>query len=309
MKLRIKRLSQQRQKGQVIPYVAFLLLILTAAALIVFDLGYLVNSRIKAQNAADAAALAAVAVKVNKHHSEALVRAGMTQESYAAQSYIRAAQAALVRAQINGGRSVDNGTGIPEFPGSVKKTLQDLKKAYKRDTNRAYRHAVKLHRTSLALQAYHDWLGEKAPTAVREAAQVAYAINIQGYDDMSDPILQKNIQNVLNSNGALVENQGGGSGGGAGTEVGGFIYAAEAASGSGNFGKTFVEFPLQVKASEGGSALLNYLKSFELTSNAAAQLLNQGDTPLSGALADVSMKWYSPRLMAIQGNIPTDVAH
>ena len=98
----MKHSQLSRQGGQVIPYVAFMILILTAAGLIVFDIGYLINSRIQSQNAADAAALAAVSVKINKHHVDTLVRAAMTQESIIAQAEIRAAQATALKAFFKG---------------------------------------------------------------------------------------------------------------------------------------------------------------------------------------------------------------
>ncbi|HEY9840980.1 MAG: pilus assembly protein TadG-related protein [Candidatus Sericytochromatia bacterium] len=297
------------QRGQVIPYVAFLILILTAAALVVFDIGYLINSRIQSQNAADAAALAAVAVKIDKHHLDTLMRAAMTQEALMSQAEIRAAQAVALQAFLKGKATPtvielpgpDNPNPAPQ-PQPV--NLSPEKAAYRLHVNGAYKHAVKLQRERLALQAWYRWLARRAPTAVREAARVGYALNMQGYDDLNDAILRQNIDSVLASNDDLLENNPGTN-----SDLGGFIYAAEAARVKGVFGKTFVELKTQMKASDGGAALLSYLKNFELTSSAAAQLLRrEGDTPLT-ALSYVAMHWYSPHLMAIEGENPVKVGH
>lgn len=299
----------QRQQGQVIPYVAFLVLILTAAALVVFDIGYLINSRIQSQNAADAAALSAVAVKINKHHMDTLVRAAMTQESIIAQAEIRAAQAVAMEAFFDGKQTPTvielPGPGSP--PGSTPGMPQPVnlskhKEAYRQHANKAYKHAVKLQRERLALKAWYSWLEKRGPTAVSEAARVGYAVNMQGYDDLNDATLRQNIESVLADEQDILENKSGK------TEVGGFIYRAEAATVEGVFGKSFVEIQTRINASDGGAALLSYLKQFELTSSAAAQLLRrEGDTPLA-ALSFVSMNWYSPYLMAID-DTPGQVGH
>jgi hypothetical protein len=70
-----------------------------------------------------------------------------------------------------------------------------------------------------------------------------------------------------------------------------------------------VELKTHLGASDGGAALLKYLKQFELTSSAAAQILKRenGSTPLSGA-SMVAMNWYSPYLMAIEDE-PGKVGH
>ncbi|MEZ0374952.1 MAG: pilus assembly protein TadG-related protein [Candidatus Sericytochromatia bacterium] len=297
------------QRGQVIPYVAFLILILTAAALVVFDIGYLINSRIQSQNAADAAALAAVAVKIDKHHLDSLMRAAMTQEAIMSQAEIRAAQAVALQAFLKGKATPtvielpgpDNPNPAPQ-PQPV--NLSPEKAAYRQHANGAYKHAVKLQRERLALQAWYRWLARRAPTAVREAARVGYALNMQGYDDLGDATLRQNIESVLADNSELIENKLSGI-----TNVEGFIYADEAARVNGMFGKSFVEIKTRMNASEGGAALLSYLKQFELTSSAAAQLLRrEGDTPLT-ALSYVAINWYSPHLMAIEDENPVKVGH
>lgn len=300
----------ERQRGQVMPYVAFLILILTAAALVVFDIGYLINARIQAQNAADAAALAAVAVKIDKHHMDTLVRAAMTQEAIASQAEIRAAQAVALQAMLKANSSPTvielPGPGAPPVQPSANPVLDQikgLKGAYRQHANLAYKHAVKLQRERLALQAWYKWLARRGPTAVREAARLGYAVNLQGYDDTQDEILRQNIEGVLADDGALAENQA------FAPPLKGITYANEAARVTGMFGKSFVEIQTRMKSSDGGAALLSYLKSFELTSSAAAQLLRSPDETPLGPMSYVAMNWYSPHLMAIEDETPQDVGH
>lgn len=304
MSRRLKNSSYRQQRGQVMPYVAFMIVVLAAAALLVYDIGYMINSRIQAQNAADAAALAAVAVKINKHHMDSLVRGAMTQEAIISQAEIKAAQAVAIQAIVKG----ENTVIIPPTPGQpnpvqpILGEMKDLGDRYRAHANKAYKHAVKLHRERLALQAWYRWLEKRGPTAVREAARLGYALNMQGYDDLNDPTLRQNLENVLVNNSDLLENKGQFG------EVGGFTYANEAAAMKGMFGKSFVEMQTRASSSDGGAALLRYLQQFEMTSNAAAQLLKRPErAQLSPSLIDIN--WYSPYLMAIEGDTPTQVGH
>ena len=297
-----------RQRGQVMPYVAFLIFILAGAAFVVFDIGFMINARIQSQNAADAAALAAVSVKINKHHMDSLLRTAMTQEALMAQSELRAAQAIALQAVLKTEGYTppvitDPQPGQPVTPvDPIKDELMGLGAQYKIRMNRAYKHSVKLHRESMALKAWYKWLEKSAPTAVREAARVGYALNMQGYDDLGNSTQAQNIQEVLASNNDLLESRTG-----VNSNVGGFIYAGEGTSMNGMFGKTFVEHKTRTGASAAGVALLDYLKTFEINSNAAATLKRQDQiTPLGPSLA---MQWYSPYLMAIEGDSPSEVAH
>lgn len=296
--------KRQSQRGQAIPYVAFLILILSAAALVIFDIGRMVNARIQAQNAADAAALAAVSVKVSKHHVDTLMRAAMSQEAMISQAEIRAAQAVALRAFIKG-----NAVGIqppivdPENPppNPLQGQFKELGDRYRAHTNLAYKHAVKLHRERLALQAWYKWLERNGRKATAEAARVGYALNLQGYDNLSDDALRENLENELDKLGDLPENQ-------SLPAIEGFIYAEDAASTNGTFGKSFLELKTRTVSSQAGTALLKYLKQYELRSLAAAQLMRQpGSTPIS-PLSFLAMNWYSPRLMAIEDN-PSEVGH
>jgi len=295
-------------------YVAVLILVLVGGAFAVYDIGRLINARIEFQNAADSAALASVAVKINKHHVDELLRAAMTQEAIIAQAEWRAAQAIIVQMVTDSqGYQPDPNNPNP-FP------FKDYEKRFKAHVNKAYRHITKFHRQRLALDAYYKWLKENGETAVREAAQNAFQANIKGYDDKSDPILSKNLTEVLASNNQLLENR---------EEftypIGGFIYPGEGSNTKGNFGKTYVETKAYGVSTREGNSLLNYFPNFNLNSVAAAQVasskqLKTDDTPV-GNLLDlplpginaltsswININWYSPRLMAVEAQ-PAQVPH
>lgn len=296
--------NKKFQRGQVIPYVAFLILILSASALVIFDIGRLINARIQAQNAADAAALAAVSVKISKHHVDTLLRAAMSQEALIAQAEIRAAQAVALRAFLKGSNTVVVTPIDPENPNPnnpLQGPFKDLGDRYRAHANLAYKHAVKLHRERLALEAWYRWLEKRSPTAVLEAARIAYAANLQGYDDLNNPTLRANLEEELNQLQDLPENQ-------SLPPISGFIYAEDAASRHGTFGKTFLELTTRTVSTQAGAALLKYLQQYELRSSAAAQLIRQPEkTPVS-PMSFLAMNWYSPRLMAIEDQ-PQEIGH
>lgn len=307
---------QSRQRGQVIPYVAIIILVLAASAFVIYDMGRMVNARIQFQNGADAASLAAVAIKINKHHVDTIMRAAMTQEAIQSQAKINAANAVLAQAIFAG---KDNPLGLDPAPiddntklpiGEDAPFLEELKgygAKYAAHANRAYKHAVKLHRERLMLDAYYIWLEKHAATATREAAFLGYLTNIQGYEVSS---LKKNLDHILRKNEHLLENS---KASGNQTNVGGFVYANEGAKPNGTFGKTFVEFEANGMSSRSGSSLIKYFPAqandksgeFKLRSSSASQVvnkeqLNEGRNPINiGSL--LRMNWYSPRLMAIEG--------
>lgn len=288
------------------PYVAVVILLITASAFFVFDMGRIVNARIQSQNAADAAAMAAVAVKINKHHVESIMRGAMAHEALISQLKIRASQAVVIQALFKESNNpividpLDPNTGQPVGP----PLLKDLGDKYRAYADTAYKHAVKMHRENLALMGYTRWLGRQGPTATREAARVAYLSNLQGYDDESDPHLKPNVLDVLANNDDLIENAGGFEE----QNIGGIPYRANGAHIKGMFGKSFVEIKTQMAPGEAGAILLDYLDRFKtLNTSAAARLSSRGTTRTSPK-SKLSLKWYSPYLMRIQ-DAPELVGH
>lgn len=291
------------------PYVAVLILLLVAGTFVVYDIGRLVNARIQFQNATDAAALAGVAIKINKHHVDTLVRAAMTQEAIIAQAEIATAQSIALQAFLKGSSTMsvqplNPDTGQPVGPNPILGDMKEYSTRYKVHANRAYKHAVKFHRERLALEAYYRWLEHNGPTAVREAARVGFLANIQGYDDLGDPSLVDNVEAVLNRDEDMLENR---------REFSipplyGFKYSEDAASEAGMFGKSFAEIKANGIATKSGAALLRYFETFQLNSAAAAQIVNRPDRNSLGPLSAYTMQWYSPHLMAIEKD-PQEVGH
>lgn len=301
------------QQGQAMIYVAILILVLVGGAFAVYDIGRLINSRIQFQNAADSASLSAVAVKINKHHVDELLRAAMTQEAIIAQAEWRAAQAVIIQMVTDAPAYQPDPNNPAPFP------FKDYEKRFKAHVNKAYRHITKFHRERLALDAYYKWLKENGQTGVREAAQLAFQANIKGYDDKNNPILRKNLEEVLALNNQLLENRD------VFSNIGGVSYPAEGSNTKGNFGKTYVEIKAYGVSTQEGNTLLKYFPNFNLNSAASAQIasskqLKTGDTPV-GNLIDlpipgikgltsswININWYSPRLMAVEAQ-PVKIPH
>lgn len=303
-----------KQKGQSLIYVAILIVILISGVFFVFDIGTMVNTKIKFQNGADAAALASVAVKISKHHTDTLVRASMYHESIAAQAYQRAAQATLVHLLLSSQKTlIDFKPPVPNIPtagnpdgvqgptvampGQKEKDLADKYIAF---ANKTYRHVVKIHRERLALEGYYSWLtgrpagmdlgvGRQATT---EAARIGFRINTPGLLSIGN-----NLQILTNTN-ELIENKP------TFGNISGVAYGDEGATRQGNFGKTFVEFDGEGARSINGVSFLKYTSRYVMTTNAAAKIastddLNLHKTKLGIPPAELQMRWYSPRLMSI----------
>jgi Flp pilus assembly protein TadG len=310
-----------RQKGQSLIYVAILIVVLISGVFFVFDIGNMVNTKIKLQNGADAAALSAVAVKISKHHTDTLVRASMYHESVAAQANLRAAQATLFLL-LNAAKSVastipDVSNGAPQAPPNLSGPggPNEMADKYINYTNRTYRHVTKLHRERLALEGYYDWMvgkpsgiGEEAEgvgrRAILEAARIGFRANTLSLLPIGDNIKLFTEQKELEENVPRF-----------GAKIGGMAYGGEGATKSGDFGQTFVEFDGKGARTAQGNAFLNYRSEYIMTTNAAAKIASTDDldfdvTILKGLplVGEMKMLWYSPRLKAIEPN-PSTVIH
>jgi hypothetical protein len=314
-----------RQKGQSLIYVSILIVVLISGVFFVYDIGNMVNTKIKFQNAADAAALASVALKIGKHHTDALVRTSMYHESIAAQANQRAAQATLFQLLNSINQTLvkpPDGTGIivnpgPGNPGGTQPAYPDEKQKgladkYIKYANKTYRHVTKLHRERLALTAYYEWLtGVPAETgsgvgrrATTEAARVAFRANSPGLLSIGN-----NLKVLTNEN-DLVEND---TKYGIG-KIGGIPYDGEGATKEGNFGKTFVQFEGEGASTIQGTSFLKYSSKYVMRTNAAAKIASNVDlglppTRLGIPPAQLYMLWYSPRLMSIDNKTNITVLH
>lgn len=309
--------ARKKQAGQSLIYVALLVVVIISGVFFVYDIGNIVNTKIKFQSGADSAALASVALKISKHHTDTLVRAAMYNESIAAQAQQRAAQAKLVSIIT----TLKSKTDImpPITPGQpspppLMPDEQDKGNAaeYRSLVNSTYRHVVKLHRETRALQAYYDWLSgiPSDPTkkgvgreAVTEVARIGFRGNTLGLLNIPENIA------VLTDSDQLGENNQSEN-----LHISGVFYYSEGSSKIGNFGKTYIEVEPANKRSSQGVSLLKYADKYILRTNAAAKIASSDDLKLQksklsflplGNLTtpvDLEFLWYSPRLMAITKN-------
>jgi hypothetical protein len=318
----------KQQKGQSLLYVAILIVVLVSGVFFVYDIGNIVNTKIKFQNGADAAALSAVAVKISKHHTDAMVRTSMFHESVAAQAQQRATQALLLKIllDVKNAQPVPGDISVPPVytgpnpnqPGNIVqppqmpgKDLKDDVKKYKILANLTYRHVIKLHRERKALEGYYQWLSADrtglSPQAITEAARIGLRGNTFGLYSATNIGLAQNLK-ILGNPDELLENKRQFA-----TPIGGVIYANEGSTIVGNFGKTFIEFDGKGVLSSQGTSLLNYFGRFNqytLLTNAAARVssseeLKTQKTPIGlfsggGIFVPFEMLWYSPRLMSIE---------
>jgi len=318
--------KQSKQKGQSLIYVVALIAVLISGVFFVYDTGKIVNTKIKFQNAADSAALSAVALKINKHHMDQLVRTSMYHESLAAQSQNAAALSLLIKIALDadspqvpiGGEGMSN-IVQPNMP-NANTNIKDESKRYRKLANLTYRHVVKLHRERKALEAYYSWLSDSstgvAQQAVTDISRTAFRANAYGLAVSSNPALAQNLA-ILQSKNDLLENRKA-----FGEPIGGVAYADEGTSNKGTFGKTYVEFDGYGTTSSYGQRLLSYFNKYTLTTSASARIAsskelygsssnnsvntNIGLISSSGLAYPFQMLWYSPRLMAIWKNTDSD---
>lgn len=318
----LKRYKQQ--KGQSLIYVAILIVVLVSGVFFVYDIGNIVNTKIKFQNGADSAALSAVAVKISKHHIDTMVRTSMFHESVAAQAQQRAAQALLLKILLDvKGAKPGGDMGVPPIytgpvpgqPGNIvqpqpalpSEAMKSDAKRYKQLANLTYRHVVKLHRERKALEGYYKWLSADGiglgPQAVTESARIGLRGNTFGLYSATNTALAANLK-ILEKPEDLIENIR------QFHQIGGVPYSNEGATIVGNFGKTFIEFDGKGALSSQGTSLLNYFDKFNqytLTTNAAARVASSDELKTKKALIGTlsgsipfEMLWYSPRLMSIE---------
>jgi hypothetical protein len=326
------RLHQRRhrQAGQVLIIAALMVLIMVSGILVGIDMGRLVQARIAFQNGADAAALAAVAVKVGKHHFDTAWRWSMQQEVYKARTSIIWANLILIDTlldlqqnpitpvgPINGGGPINGPPGPGPLPGpadpgvGVKERMQKAKMAFADKANKAYIYAAKLKEMDKTLfKLYQDWPEVHAEGAAR-AARIAWQMNIGEFASERSPSGRPNGALML-SQADLLENQNG-------MTIGGFAYANERAGGAGLYGKSLVEMTCGVVPfSLSFNGLTRVAKQYTIRVNAGAQPVPQLDgapviqgdnrynlsknTPIGGLPVGPKMAWLAPMLFSITGS-------
>ena len=273
-------------------YMAIVLAVLVGVLYATYDLARLTTAKIQSQTAADAAAMAAASVKVSVHNTRTLAYAAMTGEATFARLKLAKAMAVL-------GKN-------PSIPGQPFLAGPEFEKY----VNQAGKHLIKLHKLRDGLIAYNEWIAQKGPDIVADAARIAYGANIAGMNDSSGPGQTANAQNMHLMDGTrnLVENGGTFK---SGQFIGGVNYIGEGAGATGASGKTFVWVePLFVPL---GSGLLGGGGPMPMPALAAAGPVPSKDIAGDGDLSagGFGMAWYSPRLFPIGGlhGYPHELLH
>ena len=287
---------RQRQRGQAMIYMALVMAVLVGVLYATYDLARLTTAKMQAQNASDAAALAAASVKVSIHNTRTLAYAAMTGE--AAFARLKLAKAMAVLGQQ------------PPLPGQPYLAEPEFKKY----VEAASKHVKKLPKLRAGLIAYNKWIARKGPEIVADAARVAYVANISTLNDDTGRGRTANGQNIhlLDGTKNLVENGGNFK---SGQFIGGVNYVGEGAGDTGAAGKTFVwAEPVFVPM---GSGLTGGSAPMSIPSLAAAGPVPSkelaGSDPGDGDLSanGFGMPWYSPRLFPIGGlhGYPHELLH
>jgi hypothetical protein len=316
-----------RQSGQVLIIAAVMVLVMVCGILVGIDMGRLVQARIAFQNGADAAALAAVSVKVGKHHFDTAWRWSMQQEVYKARTAIVWANMIFIDmlmdlkqnpivpgGPVNGPPVVPPGgpagPGGPPVPGLQEK-LQKAKAEFADKANKAYIYAAKTKEMDKTLfRLYQDW-PEAFAEGSAQAARIAWQMNIGEFASERSPSGRPNGQ-LLMSQADLLENQGGLP------TIGGQVYANEKAGGPGLYGKSLVEMTCGVVPfSLSFNGLTRVAKQYTIRVNAGAQPVAQltgspamsngrynlaKATPLGGVPLGPRMAWLEPALFSITGS-------
>lgn len=260
------------ESGQALIYVALVMAVLVTVLLALFDLGRLVTAKIRAQNAADAAALAAVSVKVSVHHTREMAYVAMTGQA--------------LRARIELMHAMGNLDNDAEF---------------NRRLARAEQYINRVQSLRKDLLAYNAWVDQAGPQIVEEAARLAYVANIQGMNDHAagGQALEMANFNAIKAPGAIREN----------SDKSSFVadvnYVNQGLGPKKGAGKSFIEVVPRYQGlnwsffgfgSIGGPvdvpawASAGYAASHEIEKDPAAKGKKL-------QLGPGSLRWYSPRLI------------
>lgn len=267
---------QHDESGQALVYVALILAVIVAALFALFDLGRLTSAKIKAQNAADAAALAAVSVKVSVHHTRELAYLAMTDQG--------------LRARLELIKALANITNDTEFQHHI---------------DNAEKHIQRIERLREKLQLYNAWVDEAGPEIVADAARMAYAANIRGVNAhlTSGRALDEENLHLLDAPEALRENSK------EAQTLGGVIYPLEGLGSRGVGGKSYVEVAPKYQGFNWSVFGSGAAQPVELPTWAAAGIASSDaivrDPAAKGkdlkwnipVLGTIGLNWYAPRLV------------
>lgn len=279
---------RRRQRGQALVYVALVMVVLITVVYATFDLGRLVSAKIQAQNAADAAALAAVSLKVSVHNTRSFAYLAMTEQAIQAKIHMIQAIGAL------------SGKGLPT-PGSPPSAAE--LKEFEDHLKQARRHMEKVRLLKEGLKAYNAWIETEGPAMVAEAARVAYVANLDGMNShlVTGRAVDQNNLRLLDVPGALREN----GTGEAARMLGGVNYVNEGTSKNHGSGKSFVEvsprfvpFAVSLFGAPGapvGGVNIPAWAAAGPVSSSAVEKAGTGHQDLK--VGQLGINWYTPRLM------------
>ncbi|HBN09746.1 MAG TPA: hypothetical protein DD435_14200 [Cyanobacteria bacterium UBA8530] len=269
--MRLSRLWRE-EEGQALLYVAIFATVLVGLVYYVYDSARLFSAKIQSQNAADASALAAVALKANVHNTRTLAYLAMTEQANLSRIEMMRAMAALGK----------------EAPGSPTALA-----AYRTHLDLARKATKRVKKLRAGLVAYNAWIQKEGPELVAQAARTGYLANIGGMNERTPLGGSAETQNMslLSNPSDLREN------GGSAQMLGAVNYLSEGTSGHGNAGKTYVE--IDTKYSPLGLKMMKYKGGdkgiYSLHARAAA-----GPFPLEGlSYAGFNLNWYVPRLFRV----------
>lgn len=253
-------------------YGAGVLVLIVALFYGALDVGQLVTGKIQAQNAADAASLAASGLKTSLHNTRV-----MAYRAAAGQTML--ARIALVKA---------TGLALQEIskPGSASD------KAFKEAFKRSRIHRARVTKLSKGLKAFNAWAtsAEVAPVLVRQAAAVAYRGNLGTL-----AVVEPGNLRLIEREDAFMEFKGG--------MVGSVAFTAEALSPNGHAGKSLVHVKPSFRTF--GSGMLGYAAKGSLEAVAVAGPVEAHDQygSLPG-LDRYGTPWFTVRLMPVgKGNL------
>ena len=167
------------EEGQALVAVALWLTVLATAVVALVDLGRLIGAKTQVQTAADAAALAAVSVKVSVHHTRELAYLAMTEQA--------------MRARM-------------EFIEAIASMGSETE--FQKHLRRANTYVDRLERLQAGLVAYNAWIDKEGPALVADATRLAYSANVLGLNSHVSGGGALDAQNArsVDSPGAVREN-------------------------------------------------------------------------------------------------------
>lgn len=266
MKANMWRRLAREEDGQSLLYGAGVVVMTVALFYGAMDIGLLVLGKIQAQNAADAAALAAASLKASVHNTRSLAyRAATGQVNLTRLALVEATNAALIEIA----RPHNN----PE--------------AFRKAIAKARGHRAKVEKLAACLKQFNSWVTDDTvgPRLTYQAAEIAYIGNL-GYLRIADD------SNLTFKKDAMIENST------SSPTIGGVAYGGESLARGKFAGKSMVKIEPKINAI--GAGFLDYSEQSVLSATAVAGPVDAKSQYGSTKAVDrYGITWYTVRLMPI----------